>query len=108
MSEYFPPGITIPQPLIYPDISGQYTNVLLIDNQVINYQDMVNAVNASTFPIVYSMYSQKTELLELLQTHFITIERIAFAFISSLSESRYFLDNQPLFLENEIHPYDRL
>ena len=58
----FPPGIIIPQPLIYPDISGQgiYTNVLLIDSQVINYQQMVDSVNASTFPIVYSMYSQKT------------------------------------------------
>jgi len=103
----FPPGIIIPQPLIYPDISGQgiYTNVLLIDSQVIDYQKMVDSVNASTFPIVYSMYSQKTELLTLLQTHFTTIERIALAFISSLSESRYFLDNQPLFQENETQPY---
>jgi len=103
----FPPGIIIPQPLIYPDISGQgiYTNVLLIDNQVADCQYMANSVNASTFPIIYSIYSNKTELLTLLQTHFTTIERIALAFISSLSESRYFLDNQPLFLENETQPY---
>jgi hypothetical protein len=67
---------TISRPLIYPTISGQgtYTNVLLIDNQVTDYQQMVDSVNASTFPIVYSVYSQKTELLELLQTHFTTIE----------------------------------
>jgi DNA-binding beta-propeller fold protein YncE len=96
---------TISRPLIYPTISGQgtYTNVLLIDNQVTDYQQMVDSVNASTFPIVYSVYSQKTELLELLQTHFTTIERLGLCF--TFGKTKKFFDNQPLFSKNETQPY---
>ena len=96
-----------PQPLIYPRISGQgiYTNVLLIDSQVIDYQKMVDSVNTSTFPIVYSICSQKSELLSLLQANFTTIERIGLAFISSLEKPKFFLDKKPLFIENETQPY---
>ena len=52
-----------PTPLIYSEIIGdqhQFTNILLIDSQVKNYQTFVNSVNSSTFPIVYSILSSKT------------------------------------------------
>jgi len=102
-----PPNSTAnPQPLIYPKFSPNYVNVLFIDSQVIDYQQVVDATNDSTFPVVYSIYSQKTDVLELLQTHFTTtIQRIGLFFYSSQSDPKMFLDYQPLFLENETQPY---
>jgi DNA-binding beta-propeller fold protein YncE len=96
-----------PQPLIYPKFSENYVNVLFIDSQVINYQQVVDSTNDSTFPVVYSIYSQKTDVLELLQTHFTTttIQRIGMFFYSSQADPKIFLDYQPLFLENETQPY---
>jgi DNA-binding beta-propeller fold protein YncE len=94
-----------PQPLVYPEIAGQgqYTNVLLIDSQVIDYQIIVDAVNSSTFPIVYSSLSQKSDLLALLQSHFTNISRLALLF--TFGNTKKFLDNQPLFQKNEAQPY---
>ena len=47
---YSPPNSTPnPQPLIYPKFSPNYVNVLFIDSQVINYQQVVDATNDSTF-----------------------------------------------------------
>lgn len=102
-----PPNSTQnPQPLIYPKFSPNFVNVLFIDSQVINYQQVVDSTNDSTFPVVYSMYSQKTDVLELLQTHFTTtIQRIGMFFTSSQADLKFFLDEQPLFLENENPPY---
>jgi hypothetical protein len=98
-----------PMPLIYtPTQSGKntYANVLLIDNSVPDYQTFVDFVNSSTFPIVYSTTSSKTELVDLLQTHFTSISRIGIAFTSSLGNTKMFLDNKPLFLdEGEVEPY---
>ena len=49
-----------PTPLIYPELrENQFTNVLLIDNQLKNYQQFTDSVNSSTFPIVYSTTSSK-------------------------------------------------
>jgi len=103
-----PPNSTPnPQPLIYPKFSPNYVNVLFIDSQVIDYQQVVDATNDSTFPVVYSIYSQKTDVLELLQTHFTTttIQRIGLFFYSSQEDPKYFLDYQLLFLDNETPPY---
>ena len=63
-----------PTPLVYPEIIGtnRFTNVLLIDSQVKNYQLFVDSANSSTFHIVYSIMSSKTELLALLQNNFTT------------------------------------
>ena len=57
--------------LTYPDIQEEhsFTNVLLVDSIVKDYQVFVDSVNSSTFPIVYSSNSSKSELLTLLQTH---------------------------------------
>jgi hypothetical protein len=98
-----------PTPLIYPEIVGesqrQFTNILLIDSQVKKYQTFVNSVNSSTFPIVYSIMSSKTELLTLLQRFSTNISRIALVFNSSLENVKPFLDGKPLFLNSETEPY---
>ncbi|NDA63805.1 MAG: DUF4347 domain-containing protein, partial [Chitinophagia bacterium] len=98
-----------PTPLSYPDISGKsqnsYTNVLLIDKAVPDYQDFVSSVNSSTFPIVYSVCSQKSDLLALLQQLFTTIPRIGFVFMSNNGGPKTFLDHDLLFLNDETAPY---
>jgi sugar lactone lactonase YvrE len=97
-----------PQPLIHPEIIGgqnQFTNVLLIDSETQNYQTFVDSVNSSTFPILYSTMSSKTELLSLLQANFTNISRIGIVFTSSLENPQTFLDCKPLFINSETEPY---
>ena len=91
-------------PLVYPDISGinQYINILLIDSQVPDYQIFVTSVNASTLPIVYSIYSQKSDLLALLQANFTTIPRIGLCFNLASSDTNIFLDSKPLFVDDDL------
>lgn len=102
----FNPVPLIPPPLNYED-GKQLNNVLLIDSSVKNYQTFVDSVNKSTYPIIYSTSSTKTELLTLLQTVFSgkSIDRICIVFASNLGNVRMFLDNKPLFVENESVPY---
>ena len=71
--------------LIYtlPLESHTFTNLLLINNSVQDHSVIVSAVNDSTFPIVYSNDSSKTELLELLGNHFSSFSRIALCFHSA-------------------------
>ena len=88
-----------PLPLVYPEITplNSYTNILLIDNSVQNFQTFVDSVNSNTFPIVYSISSLKTDLLTLLQTNFTSISRIGLVFTSSFEAPKMFLDLKPLF-----------
>lgn len=68
-------------PLIYHETSidkGQFSNVLLIHDEVADYETFVSSANTTTFPIVYSVNSSKADLLALIQEHFTTIQRIAF------------------------------
>jgi hypothetical protein len=96
-----------PVPFVYPEITkeNQFTNVLLIDNSVNDYQTFVESVNSSTFPIVYSIISNKTELLTLLQANFTSISRIGIVFSSSLRNMKMFLDGKSFFNEEEVEPY---
>lgn len=93
--------------LIHPEITDQhiFTNVLLIDSNVKNYEQIVDSVNSSTFPIVYSTTSSKKDLLSLLEENFTSIERIAICFTSSLGNKKLFLDNEFLFSDKEYYPY---
>ena len=71
------------------------SNILLIDNRVEDYQDIVNSVNSNTLAIVYSYSSTKEDLSNVL-SNLNTIERIGFAF-SFNPNSNTFLDNEPFF-----------
>jgi 6-phosphogluconolactonase (cycloisomerase 2 family) len=91
-----------PLDLIYSeDLNDGYKNILLIDNSVEDAQMFLTSANDSTFPIIYSQTSTKTELLELLKTKFTTIERIGFVFTSNLDSIKNFLDNEPFFTPEE-------
>lgn len=99
--------IVQPTSLNYPTVTGQnqFSNVLLIDRSVPSYQTFVDSVNASTFPIVYSVTSVKADLLALLQTNFTSISRIGIVFTSHLGNTKMFLDRKPFFVPSESDPY---
>jgi hypothetical protein len=71
-------------PLIYPDISGVdlsgYTNLLLINSAVEDYQDFVDSANLKTFPVVFSCFSEREELLSLVSSGFTNLSRIGLVF----------------------------
>ena len=97
-------------PLVYPELSGMelsvYTNVLLIDSAVQDYQVFVDSVNFQTFPVVYSSGSSREELLSLLTSlGFNNLSRIGFVFLTSASFIPTFLNSEPLFALNETVPY---
>ena len=91
--------------LIYDDEmeTTNMKNVLLIYDEVTDYNTFVNAANSDTFPIVYNNYSSKEALLQLLQTKFVSISRIAFVFHNGgINSSKVFLDNKPLFTNEDL------
>jgi hypothetical protein len=71
--------------------------ILLIENTLENAEILYNSVNDETFPIIYSLITTKSELLEILQQKFKIINKIIFAFQPISGHIKYFLDNQPLF-----------
>ena len=94
-------------PVTYPTVYPSHTNVLLIDTSVPDYNTFYTSVNSDTFPILYSTSSLKSELLKVLKDNFTSIRRIAFVFASTLDKSCLFLDENPLFVENETVPYSK-
>ena len=58
--------------LIYPEINqiNQYSNILLIDSVVKDYQEIYDSVNSSTLPIIYFENTTRYELNYLLQSYF--------------------------------------
>jgi hypothetical protein len=94
--------------LIHPTIvqgQTQYTNVLLIDKCVPSYEIFINSVNSSTFPIIYSSLSSKSEILTLLDANFKSISKIGFCFYFSSKKTNMFLKLKPLFNNIEVEPY---
>jgi hypothetical protein len=95
-------------PLKYPTTIENYSeikNVLLISDKISESQQFVDSVNVNTFPIVYSIGSSSDELKSLLKEKFTSIDRIGFAFHSSLGNPKMFLDRKPLFLAEEKTPF---
>lgn len=97
-------------PLVYPALSGVdlsvYTNVLLIDSAVQDYQIFVTSANAQTFPVVYSSNSSRDELLSLLTSAgFSNLSRLGLVFVTSASFIPTFLNSELLFSLNESVPY---
>ena len=56
------PKPLVPNTLIYPSTETEttYKNVILISNEVQEYQQFIDSANSSTFPIVYSKIASKT------------------------------------------------
>jgi DNA-binding beta-propeller fold protein YncE len=77
----------------YPEIipnADQYTNFLLIDEQVKEYQVFDDSVNDQTFSIIYSMKNSQINRLKRLASYkdqFTSLERIGIVFSSTLVET---------------------
>ena len=99
-------------PLVYPDISGMdtsvYTNLLLIDSTVKNYQVFVNSAKSDTFPVVYSWNSSREELLALV-SGFSNLSRIGLAFETNDNGRVYgFLNGEVWFTNSDLERVEPL
>jgi hypothetical protein len=93
--------------LIYTPITttpNVYTNIMLIDARVKNSAVFMSSANSTTFPIIYSCMSSKTDLLAVL-TQFKTIERICV--VCYASTTSLFLDATPFFNVDETNGYSQ-
>jgi hypothetical protein len=91
--------------LIYNnDIStNNIENVLLIDSAVKNHNIFMTASNENTFPIIYSVLSDRKELLDLLNSKFTNIKRIGLAFHTYTPNNYHmFLNMDPLFTSYDL------
>ena len=91
----------IPSALVYPANTTGRKNILLIYNGVKDAQTFADSANDSTFPIIYSSTSKKTELLAVLRAQSATIDRIGIVFASDSGKIKSFLDGKSLFTATE-------
>ena len=75
-----------------------HKNLLLIDSSLHESQVIFTSVNEFTIPIIYSSCSTKTEILQQIEQHFTTIERIGLVFYGNVN---LFLHDKPFFQEDE-------
>ena len=92
-------------PLIYlsgVDLSG-YTNLLLIDKSVADYQDFITYANTQTFTVAYSVFSSREDLLALVSSGFRNLNRIGLIFETNDNGRVYsFLDRDLWFTEKDL------
>ena len=82
-------------PVIYDNSvdTSSMQNVILIDSNVTDFQQYINA---NTFAIIYDNTSTREQLLDVLTRKFQNISRIAV--VSHYNDQPYFLNNESLFL----------
>ena len=77
-------------------------NILLIHDQIEDYNSIITSCNSETFPIVYSTKSDSIELITLLKNNIINIRNFGLIFHCCGNINKIFLDNKPLFTENDL------
>jgi hypothetical protein len=81
------------------------TNVLLIDNTVVQCEQFYNNCNKSTFPIIYNHKSNIGELFTMLTTNFKSIDRLSFVFDENIcisDKNNKFINNKPFFTNRDL------
>jgi hypothetical protein len=99
------PPIPISIPLEYIVLSdySNITNIILIDNQVKQYNLFYNNCNSNTFPIVYDKSSKSDELITFLTTNFLSIDRLCFIFDElHVIDTKIFIDNNPFYTNEDL------
>jgi hypothetical protein len=76
-------------------------NVILIDSTVNEAELFYNSVNSNTFPIIYSYYSNREELINLLTNKFTNIERIGFVMHNASFPYKKFINNEQFFVNTD-------
>ena len=104
LSEYDEPYESPVVDLIYNNDTDTTNihHIMLISDSVSAHQIFVDSANANTFPIVYSYYSDSSNLLQLLLTKFTHIQRISFVFHDPINQPKTFLDEKPFFTDDDI------
>jgi len=93
------------KPLIYNDIidTSLITNILLIDCNVNQSNIFFQNVNSNTFPIIYSYYSNRDDLLKLLTDKFINLSRLSIVtHDSGIKNGKKFLNNELFFTNTDL------
>jgi hypothetical protein len=91
--------------LIYPEINGinNFSHVFLVDRELPNYHKFLNLSKKQIYPIIYSTFSSKINLLNLFSENFMYIKTLTLCFNSLASENPpVFLDGEPLFFNKEL------
>lgn len=88
-------------------IVNQFTNLLIIFRKRVLYEPLFISVNGYTFSMVVPSNTKKYQILEVLKKYFTHINRIGVCFSnpSHLDDVPIFLEETPLFLNNEYEPY---
>jgi hypothetical protein len=91
-------------PLVFnADLNTEHvSNILLIDSNMSESQLFYDSANASTFPIIYSYSSNRSELSQLLKDKFTTVNRISFVFHDNIHDGKAFVNDELFFSETDI------
>lgn len=87
--------------LIFPVQNTNCANILLINGSIKEAKEVAASVNSNTFPIIYSSFAKKAELLAYLKTNFQKIDRIGIFFALNTDGTALFLDHSPFFSKDE-------
>ena len=78
-------------------------NIVLIHDQVYDYNKFVQSVNLESYPIVYNSNSSCEELQNLLKEKFSNINRVAFIFHDSgIDQLKDFINGEPFFTYEDL------
>jgi hypothetical protein len=91
--------------LIYPEINGinNFSHVFLVDRELPKFLKYLNLSKKQIYPIIYSTFSSKINLLNLFSENFMYIKTLTLCFNSLASENPpMFLDGEPLFFNKEL------
>ena len=92
-------------PLIYNNDTdtSSIKNIILIHDEVCDYNKFITASNTETYPIIYNLKSSKDDLKELLKDKFQKIDRIALiTHNSGIDNLKEFIDNKPLYTYDDL------
>ena len=91
--------------LLYNDIdTSNFKNIILIHDEVQDYNIFIQSANLDSYPIIYNSSSCKDDLKNLLKNKFSNIERISLVFHNEgIDQLKEFIDNEPLFTNNDLN-----
>jgi hypothetical protein len=77
-------------------------NILLIDSEVLNCNFFYNNTNENTFPIIYSLESDRDNLLSILESKFAIISRLGIITSTFNINNKIFINKEPFYLNNHL------
>jgi len=78
-------------------------NIVLIHDQVYDYNNFFKYVNLESYPIIYNSNSSLIDLHNLLKEKFLNINRVSFIFHDAgINKLKDFINNEPLFTYDDL------